>query len=72
MTERKDGPWRLSGPDWQLAFAPSGSRSATENLLVVRSSYVQPVGRFRGTLPHPDGPREVDLVGVTEHHTAIW
>ncbi len=72
VTERKDGPWRLSGPDWSLAFAPTGSRSATENLLVVRSSYVQPVGRFRGTLPHPDGPRAVDLVGVTEHHTATW
>ena len=68
-----DGPWALSGPDWSLAFVPEGVRGADENLLVVRSQYVQPIGTFRGTLPGPDGrPRTVTLHGVTEDHRARW
>lgn len=68
-----DGPWRLSGPDWSLDFVPQGVRAADENLLVVRSQYVQPIGTFHGTLPGPDGrARPVTLHGVTEDHRARW
>lgn len=68
-----DGPWVLSGPGWSLGFDPVGVRAADENLLVVRSQYVQPIGTFRGTLPGPDGsPRPVTLEGVTEDHRARW
>lgn len=67
------GPWTVSGPGWGLELAPWGVRAADENLWVLRSSYVQPIGGFRGSLPAPDGsPVEVEAVGVTEHHEATW
>lgn len=67
------GRWVVSGPDWGLELAPVGARAADERLVVVSSRYVQPVGRFVGTLPGPDGePREVELAGVTEQHEARW
>lgn len=68
-----DGPWKLSGAGWSLDFSPDGVRAADENLLIVRSQYVQPIGTFRGTLPGPDGgTRTVTLHGVTEDHRARW
>lgn len=67
------GTWTVAGPGWSLAFHAVGVRAADEDLRVVRSHYVQPIGRFRGTLPGPDGrPRRVELVGVTEDHRARW
>jgi hypothetical protein len=67
------GPWRISGPSAALRFEPWGVRAADENLRVLRSWYVQPIGRLVGTLPDPDGrPVEVELTGVTEDHHAIW
>ena len=67
------GDWCLDGPGWRLDMTSHGARAADENLLVVRSRYVQPVGRFAGTLPDPDGRAvPVTLVGVTEDHEARW
>ncbi|HEX9766684.1 MAG TPA: DUF2804 family protein, partial [Nitriliruptorales bacterium] len=67
------GPWRVEGPGWELTFVPRAVRAADENLLVVRSRYVQPIGEFEGTLPCPDGSAaNVRLVGVTEAHHARW
>ena len=67
------GPWRVSGPGWGLRFEPWGVRAADENLVVLRSSYTQPIGRFTGTLPDRDGqPLQVELTGVTEDHLAVW
>jgi len=67
------GPWVLEGPAWALDFRPAGVRAADENLLLVRSRYVQPIGTFHGTLPGPDGdPVEVVVQGVTEDHQARW
>lgn len=56
-----------------LDVSPVGVRQADENLVLVRSRYVQPIGRFHGTLPGPDGEAvAVSLVGVTEDHEAVW
>lgn len=68
------GPWHLRGEGWELRFDPVGVRAADENLLLVRSSYSQPVGHFTGTLPGPGGaPVTIDgLPGVTEEHDATW
>jgi hypothetical protein len=69
-----EGPWRVAGPGWGLRFTARGVRAAAENLLVVRSRYVQPIGTFSGTLPGPGGaPVPVEgLPGVTEEHAATW
>lgn len=70
---RPDGPWRVAGPDWGLDLSPTVVRAADERLPLMSSRYVQPVGRFVGTLPGPSGePVEVDLLGVTEDHEARW
>lgn len=67
------GDWVVAGPGWRLDVEVGGVRAADENLLLVRSRYVQPVGTMEGTLPGPDGePVEVTLVGVTEDHDARW
>jgi hypothetical protein len=68
-----EGPWELAGPGWALSFRPEGVRAEHERLPLVTSRYVQPIGRFDGTLPAPDGePVPVALTGVTEDHLAIW
>jgi hypothetical protein len=67
------GDWVVGGPGWELWFEPDGVRAKDERLGVVTSRYVQPIGRFSGTLPDPDGrPVDVELVGVTEDHLAVW
>lgn len=68
------GAWAASGPGWEIELETWGVRAADEGLWLLRSSYVQPIGRFRGTLPGPDGaPIAIAYaVGVTEHHDAMW
>lgn len=71
--DRAEGQWRVSGPGWALRFEPEGVRDADERLVILRSSYVQPIGRFVGTLPDPTGRVvPVTLTGVTEDHLAVW
>lgn len=71
--DRPDGGWRLAGRGWALDFHTEEVRAADERLLLMESRYVQPVGRFTGTLPGPDGvPVPVELQGVTEIHEARW
>jgi hypothetical protein len=65
--------WEVVGPGWALSFEAAGVRSKHERLPLITSRYVQPIGRFTGTLPGPDGDLlEVTLSGVTEDHLAIW
>lgn len=54
----------------RLDFSAEASRQRDDNLLVMRSRYEQPFGRFTGTLP---GDRElVEGFGVMERHDARW
>lgn len=67
------GDWRILGRHWALHLAVAGVREADDDLFLVRSRYVQPVGTFTGTLPDPEGiPTPVTLVGVTEEHETRW
>lgn len=71
--EDPEGPWAVVSGDARLELDPEASRRAHEQLLVVTSSYVQPFGRWVGTLPAPDGhPTAVTLAGVAEDHLAVW
>jgi hypothetical protein len=54
----------------ELRFAAEAQRSRRENLLLVRSDYRAPFGRFEGTLP--GGIELVRGLGVVEHHRARW
>ena len=54
----------------RLEFAAEAERARTENRWLVRYSYRQPFGTFRGTLP---GGLELESgLGVMEHHDAVW
>jgi hypothetical protein len=53
-----------------LAFVPEASRARNDNLLVLRSDYVQPFGTFSGTL---EGGLPLEWGrGVMERHSARW
>lgn len=53
-----------------LRFATEATRERHDELLVVRSDYVQPFGTFAGTLPGAGALAEG--FGVMEHHVARW
>jgi hypothetical protein len=53
-----------------LAFEQEAVRSRRDRMLVVRSDYRQPFGRYSGSLP---GVGQLDGgAGVMEHHVARW
>ncbi|HXC23995.1 MAG TPA: DUF2804 family protein [Solirubrobacteraceae bacterium] len=54
----------------ELRFAAEAERSRRDNLLLVRSDYRAPFGRFSGALP--GGIQLTQAVGVVEHHRARW
>ncbi len=64
-------PWHIADEagEVDLEFMPEGLRRQHQALLVAESSYVQPVGTFRGTLC---GRAVRALPGVTEDHVARW
>lgn len=53
-----------------LAFRAEAVRERHDELLLVRSDYVQPFGTFAGTLP--GGPALAEGYGVMEDHRARW
>jgi hypothetical protein len=66
-----DEVWGSDGST--LLFTEEATRRRSENLGVIRSDYVQPFGRFGGTLPGgvvlADDP---PAFGVMERHRAVW
>jgi hypothetical protein len=54
----------------RLTFEEEAVRVRRDRLLVIRSDYRQPFGRFSGSLPGV-GPLDWGL-GVMEHHVACW
>jgi hypothetical protein len=53
-----------------LRFTEEAVRERSDNLLLIRSSYRQPFGRFQGSLPGGIELREG--YGVMEVHEAVW
>jgi hypothetical protein len=54
----------------ELRFAPEAERGRRDNLLLIRSDYRAPFGRFSGTLP--GAIPLARAYGVVEHHRARW
>jgi hypothetical protein len=54
----------------KLSFEAEAVRRRDDNLLLVKSEYEQPFGRFTGTLP--GGIVLAEAFGVMERHTAAW
>jgi hypothetical protein len=61
----------ITGVDGEtLRFAEQAERAREDDLLVLRSSYHQPFGRFTGVLP--GGVELAECSGVMERHRARW
>jgi hypothetical protein len=56
----------------ELRFAAEATRQRRENLLLVRSRYRQPFGRFSGALPGPEPIALAQGFGVMEDHEVWW
>lgn len=54
----------------ELGFTAEATRARRENLILIRSAYRQPFGRFSGTLP--GGIALAEAYGVMEEHSAVW
>ncbi len=68
-------PWHLRTGCGRLAltFTPEGLRAQRKNFGVALSDYVQPIGRFDGTVRVGEETVAVNaLAGVTEDHVARW
>jgi hypothetical protein len=72
-TRRDSAPWTIVGDGINLRFEPSGMRQGDENLLLVVSRFVQPFGRFFGTVTVNETTVRLDgVTGVVEDHYAMW
>jgi hypothetical protein len=66
-----DELWGVDGS--VLTFQEEAVRRRRESLGIVRSDYVQPFGRFQGTLPGGvELSRQAPALGVMERHSARW
>lgn len=67
-------PWmiRTTCGALELRFEAAAVHQEHKNLGLVRSAFVQPVGRFTGTLRHGGESVALDLPGVTEHQDVRW
>ena len=69
------GPWKLTSNDGlvDLEFTPEGERAEEINMLLVRSNFHQPFGKFTGTLKK--GTKKIkidDMFGFVEEHYVKW
>lgn len=69
-------PWRVTGKNGsvQLVFQPEGIRRANDNFGVVKSRFIQPCGRYSGTIRIGSGRTAAirHISGVAEEHFAKW
>jgi hypothetical protein len=71
--EHPERTWTLDAQGMALTFEPGAIHAQNTNLLLVRSRFLQPVGRFFGTLQVGDRSVELNGVpGVVEDQDVVW
>ncbi len=69
-------PWHIFSTDKKvdLIFTPEAKRQANENLILIKSNFIQACGSFSGTLCKHNAERITveNLGGVVEEHFAKW
>ena len=69
-------PWQINSRDGliHLTFTPEGMRRAHDDLLTLKSFFIQPCGSFEGSVRIKDGltVHFSGLGGVVEEHHATW
>ena len=69
-------PWRIASADGaiDMSFEPSAIHAERTRLGLIASTFLQPVGRYRGVV-RPPGRPPLDLdgvMGVAEHQDVLW
>jgi len=69
-------PWQIKSRDGavNLTFTPEGIRRANDNLLIIKSRFIQPCGSFNGSIS-TGGSSPIHFSGVggvVEEHHATW
>ncbi len=73
--DRPTDPWRVRSTcgALDLTFQPAALHREDKDMLVVRSSFVQPIGEYAGTVRVGGRTLEIaGLPGVTEHQDVLW
>jgi hypothetical protein len=71
---RSSDPWNLRTVDGklELTFLPEGARSENVPLGFIQSRFIQPFGKFQGTLHHAGRVMPIHGDGIVEEHFALW
>lgn len=65
--------WTITGDGVELRFDPAGARFGHEDMVLIKSRFAQPYGRFSGTLRVGDVTSRIEgVAGVVEDHDALW
>ncbi|MCP4718875.1 MAG: DUF2804 domain-containing protein [Desulfobacteraceae bacterium] len=71
-----DKPWKIKSRDNRinLLFTPEGIRKANDNFGIIKSRFIQPCGKFSGSIKSRTGDDFIldELGGVVEEHFAKW
>lgn len=73
--EEPSRPWRVRTDDGavELLFDPGGMHREERDLRLIRSRFVQPIGRFRGTIRAANRTYELEsALGVVEDQDVVW
>ncbi|MGZ3477732.1 MAG: DUF2804 domain-containing protein [Polyangiales bacterium] len=68
-------PWKVRSVDGavDLRFLPGGMHAESNDFRIVRSKFVQPVGRYEGTIRVGGRTYEIDrALGVAEDQDVLW
>lgn len=65
--------WTITGDGVDLRFDPAGARFGHEDMVLIKSRFAQPYGRFSGTVRVGDVTSRIEgVAGVVEDHDALW
>jgi hypothetical protein len=71
---RRADTWRIDSADEKIdiEFQPEGARAENIRLGLIRSQFVQPFGKFTGTIRQNGRALKVSGFGIVEDHHALW
>lgn len=73
--DRPERPWtiRTSCGALDLVFEPSAMHNQKRDMVLVKSRFLQPAGRFTGTIrSRGEALQDLDLLGVAEDQDLVW
>ncbi|MCB9033235.1 MAG: DUF2804 family protein [Chitinophagales bacterium] len=67
-------PWQIKTDDGilDISFTPFGARKEDINFVMMKSWFIQPYGKFSGTIQFNNNKEAFTAFGVVEDHIALW